>query len=129
MGSRGPMRIALFVACFNDAVYPETGRAVVTVLERLGHEVVFPADQTCCGQMHLNAGYRREALVLARRFVDVFSPYETIVAPSASCVGTVVRRLRRPRRRLWRDLAGRGRPPKWRGGCTSSASSSSTFSG
>ncbi len=91
MGSRGPMRIALFVACFNDAVYPETGRAVVTVLERLGHEVVFPADQTCCGQMHLNAGYRREALVLARRFVDVFSPYETIVAPSASCVGTVVR--------------------------------------
>jgi L-lactate dehydrogenase complex protein LldE len=91
VGSPGPMRIALFVACFNDAVYPETGRAVVSVLERLGHEVVFPADQTCCGQMHLNAGYRREALVLARRFVDVFSPYETIVAPSASCVGTVVR--------------------------------------
>ncbi len=84
------MRIALFVTCLADAVYPATGRAVVTVLERLGHTVVFPRDQTCCGQMHLNSGYRREALSLARRFVEVFSPYECIVAPSASCVGTVV---------------------------------------
>ena len=84
------MRIALFVTCFNDAVYPETGRAVVKVLERLGHEVVFPEAQTCCGQMHRNSGYRPEALALARRFVDVFAPYEVVVAPSASCVGTVV---------------------------------------
>jgi L-lactate dehydrogenase complex protein LldE len=84
------MKIALFITCFNDAVYPETGKAVVTVLERLGHEVVFPEAQTCCGQMHLNTGYRSEALALARYFVDVFSPYELVVAPSASCVGTVV---------------------------------------
>jgi L-lactate dehydrogenase complex protein LldE len=84
------VRIALFVACFNDAVYPSTGRAVVNVLERLGHEVVFPEDQTCCGQMHLNSGYRPEALALARHFVRVFAPYEAVVAPSASCVGTVV---------------------------------------
>ena len=63
---------------------------MVNVLERLGHEVVFPQAQTCCGQMHRNSGYRREALALARRFVDVFAPYEAVVAPSASCVGTVV---------------------------------------
>lgn len=84
------MRVALFITCFNDALYPATGRAVVEVLERLGHEVVFPGCQTCCGQLHLNSGYRREALDLARRFVECFEPYEAIVAPSASCVGTVV---------------------------------------
>ena len=48
------MRIALFVTCFNDALYPGTGRAVVRLLERLGHEVAFPLAQTCCGQMHVN---------------------------------------------------------------------------
>jgi L-lactate dehydrogenase complex protein LldE len=84
------LRIALFVTCVNDAVYPETGKAVVALLERLGHEVVFPAEQTCCGQMHLNSGYRAEALHLARRFVSVFSPYDVVVSPSASCAGTVV---------------------------------------
>jgi L-lactate dehydrogenase complex protein LldE len=84
------MRIALFITCFNDAIYPGTGRGVVSVLERLGHEVVFPETQTCCGQMHINTGYRAEALALARYFVEVFSPYEVVVAPSASCVGTVV---------------------------------------
>ena len=84
------MRIALFVTCFNDAVYPATGRAVVEVLESLGHEVVFPQEQTCCGQMHVNTGYRADALYLARRFAEVFSPYEVIVSPSASCTGTVV---------------------------------------
>src|SRR5579863_2072856 len=84
------MRIALFVTCVNDAVYPSTGRAVVSILERLGHEVVFPISQTCCGQMHLNSGYRTEGLLLARRFVEVFSPYDVIVTPSASCGGTVV---------------------------------------
>jgi Fe-S oxidoreductase len=84
------VRIALFVTCVNDAIYPSTGRATVQVLERLGHEVAFPEAQTCCGQMHLNSGYRREALRLARRFVEVFSPYEAVVCPSASCAGTVV---------------------------------------
>jgi L-lactate dehydrogenase complex protein LldE len=84
------MRIALFVTCVNDAVYPETGQAVVSLLEGLGHTVVFPMEQTCCGQMHLNSGYRAEAVHLARRFVEVFSPYEVVVSPSASCAGTVV---------------------------------------
>ena len=84
------MRIALFVACFNDLAFPATGRATVEVLERLGHEVVFPSAQTCCGQMHLNTGYRREALALARHFARAFTPFEAIVTPSASCAGTVV---------------------------------------
>lgn len=83
------MRVALFVTCVNDALYPATGKATVEVLERLGHQVCFPEAQTCCGQMHLNSGYWRDAYRLARRFVEVFSPYEAIVCPSASCAGTV----------------------------------------
>ena len=83
------MRVALFITCFNDTLFPETGRATVRLLERLGHEVVFPAEQTCCGQMHFNTGYQREAIPLVRRFVEVFKGYEAIVAPSGSCVGMV----------------------------------------
>lgn len=83
------MRIALFVTCLADALYPQVGQATVALLERLGHEVVFPADQTCCGQMHVNTGYLREALPLVRRHVATFEPFDVIVAPSASCVGSV----------------------------------------
>jgi len=83
------MRVGLFVTCLADTLYPEVGRATVRLLERLGHQVDFPADQTCCGQMHVNTGYQREALPLVRRFVEVFEPYEVIVAPSGSCVGSV----------------------------------------
>jgi L-lactate dehydrogenase complex protein LldE len=83
------VRIALFVTCLGDAVLPEIGRATVEVLERLGHEVEFPAGQTCCGQLHANSGYLGDATVLARRFVRIFGGYETIVAPSSSCVGMV----------------------------------------
>src|SRR5690349_5115795 len=70
-------------------MFPEAGRATVDVLERLGHEVVFPAEQTCCGQMHANSGYAPEARALAERFVEIFRGYDAIVAPSSSCVGTV----------------------------------------
>ena len=63
------MRIALFITCVNDTLFPDTGRAVVRLLERLGHEVVFPEGQTCCGQMHYNTGYRDEATQLAVRFL------------------------------------------------------------
>ncbi len=83
------MRIALFVTCIGDTISPEVPKAVVTILERLGHEVVFPAEQTCCGQLHANSGYRTEALGLARRFVEIFEPFETVVSPSSSCVGMV----------------------------------------
>jgi L-lactate dehydrogenase complex protein LldE len=83
------MRITLFVTCLTDSLVPQTGIAVVRLLERLGHEVDFPRAQTCCGQMHLNTGYRKDARALARRFVRIFADAEVVVAPSASCVGTV----------------------------------------
>ncbi len=83
------MQIALFITCFNDTLFPQAGRATVELLERLGHTVAFPEEQTCCGQMHVNTGYQRESLPLIRRFVQIFSQYEVIVAPSASCVGMV----------------------------------------
>jgi L-lactate dehydrogenase complex protein LldE len=84
-----PSRASLFITCFNDTLYPDTGRAVVRLLERLGVEVDFPLDQTCCGQMHYNSGYAAETIPLARRFVRAFRDSEAIVSPSASCVGMV----------------------------------------
>jgi len=83
------MRIALFVTCLADTLYPAVGRATVAVLERLGHEVVFPADQTCCGQMHINTGYQRDGLRAVRHHVSVFEACDVVVAPSGSCVGSV----------------------------------------
>jgi L-lactate dehydrogenase complex protein LldE len=83
------VRVALFITCFNDTLFPATGRAVVELLERLGHEVDVPLEQTCCGQMHHNSGYAEDGLALARRFERVFDGAEAIVSPSASCVGMV----------------------------------------
>ena len=83
------MRIALFATCLADTLYPQAARATVALLERLGHEVVFPAAQTCCGQMHVNTGYQRDALPLVRHHVEVFAPYDVVVAPSGSCVGSI----------------------------------------
>jgi L-lactate dehydrogenase complex protein LldE len=83
------MRASLFITCFNDTLFPETGRAVVTLLERLGVEVEFPLEQTCCGQMHFNTGYAQETIPLVRRFVRTFADSEVVVSPSASCVGMV----------------------------------------
>jgi L-lactate dehydrogenase complex protein LldE len=83
------VRVALFVTCLADTLLPETGKATVTVLERLGVQVDFPREQTCCGQLHLNAGYVDEARVLARRFAEVFAPYDAVVTPSGSCAGHV----------------------------------------
>ena len=93
------MRVALFITCIGDTFFPEAGRATVQVLERLGHEVVFPDGQTCCGQMHLNSGYPDAALALASRWADLFEDAEAVVAPSSSCVGTV--------RELYPELAAR----------------------
>ena len=96
------MRIALFVTCIGDTLFPEAAKATVQILERLGHEVVFPEEQTCCGQMHLNSGYRDEAAKLARRFLDVFADCDVVVSPSSSCVGTV--------RELYPELVGATHP-------------------
>ena len=83
------LRISLFITCYNDTLFPEAGKAVVRVLERLGHTVEFPAGQTCCGQMHANTGYRDEALPLLVRFVQQFREAEAVVIPSSSCVATI----------------------------------------
>jgi len=84
------MRVGLFITCVNDTLFPQAGQATVTLLERLGHRVEFPLEQTCCGQMHVNSGFDREALPLLRRFVDVFDDgFDAIVAPSGSCVAMV----------------------------------------
>jgi L-lactate dehydrogenase complex protein LldE len=83
------MRIGLFVTCLTDTLFPDTGKAVVTVLERLGHQVEFPRQQACCGQMHFNTGYRKQALPMARNLVSAFADYEAIVTPSASCASMV----------------------------------------
>lgn len=81
--------MSLFVTCTADMIYPDTGMAVVDLLERLGISVDFPEAQTCCGQMGFNAGYRDEARAVARRFIEAFEQGEVVVAPSGSCVSMV----------------------------------------
>ena len=83
------LKVALFATCFNDTMWPETPKATVRLLERLGCRVEFPMEQTCCGQMLTNTGYGSKAAPLVRRFVDVFEGYDAVVAPSGSCVGSV----------------------------------------
>lgn len=83
------MRVALFITCFNDLLYPEVGQATVRLLTRLGCDVEFPEAQTCCGQMHFNTGYRDECVPLARNFAAAFSGYDAIVTPSPSCASMV----------------------------------------
>lgn len=70
-------------------MFPATGIAVVRILERLGHTVVFHPQQTCCGQMHYNTGYQLETVPLVRKFVEVFGEDEVICSPSASCVAMI----------------------------------------
>lgn len=82
-------RVALFATCINDVMFPETPKAVVRLLERLGCEVDFPSAQTCCGQMFTNTGYFDEAMPSIRTYLDAFEPYDYIVAPSGSCVGSI----------------------------------------
>ena len=83
--------VALFVTCLTDQFKPRVGVAVVKVLEKLGWGVEFPQEQTCCGQPFYNNGFAAEAARLARRFVEIFEPYEQIVTPSGSCCAMVRR--------------------------------------
>jgi L-lactate dehydrogenase complex protein LldE len=82
------MKVALMVTCINDAMFPGTGQAVVTLLRRLGVEVDFPEAQTCCGQPMVNTGYLDEAVAPLRSFVKAFDGYDAIVTPSGSCAGS-----------------------------------------
>ena len=85
------MRIALIATCLGDAMFPKVVRDTATLLERLGHQVVFASGQTCCGQMHINTGYLPEALPIVRHHVEVFEAeeFDAAVAPSGSCVGSI----------------------------------------
>ena len=77
------------VTCLNDALFPDVGKAVVTLLRRLGVDVDFPTAQTCCGQPMINTGYLDEAVPAVRTFVDTFEDYDVIVTPSGSCAGSI----------------------------------------
>jgi L-lactate dehydrogenase complex protein LldE len=85
------MRIALFATCIVDAMYPEVAKATVSILERLGHQVVFPEKQACCGQMHINSGKFRDAYPVVRNHVRAFEEesWDYAVAPSGSCVASL----------------------------------------
>ncbi|MCQ9343555.1 (Fe-S)-binding protein [Corynebacterium kozikiae] len=85
------MKVALFSTCIGDAMFPDASKATALVLSRLGYEVVFPEAQTCCGQMHVNTGYQKEAVPLIENYVEAFSDssIDYVVAPSGSCIGAV----------------------------------------
>jgi L-lactate dehydrogenase complex protein LldE len=83
------LRVSLFITCYNDMLFPDTGKAVVRLLERLGHQVDFPQAQTCCGQMHYNTGYQHEALPMVKKFVEIFTDAEAVCIPSSSCVAMI----------------------------------------
>ncbi|MBW8173003.1 (Fe-S)-binding protein [Ornithinimicrobium sp. Arc0846-15] len=76
------------VTCINDAFFPETGKAVLRLLQRLGVAVDFPEAQTCCGQPMVNTGYIDEAVPAVRQFTKAFAGYDAIVTPSGSCAGS-----------------------------------------
>jgi L-lactate dehydrogenase complex protein LldE len=82
-------RVSLFVTCMVDQLFPKVGMAMAGVLERLGYQVDFPEDQTCCGQPAFNSGYRAEARTVARHFLKVFDRCEHVVVPSGSCTAMI----------------------------------------
>jgi L-lactate dehydrogenase complex protein LldE len=83
------MRVAVFATCLVDGLFPDVGKATISLLRRLGQDVDLPLRQSCCGQMHVNTGYPREAVRLIRNHVAAFAGYDAIVTPSGSCVGAV----------------------------------------
>lgn len=84
------MRVGLFITCLNDTWFPRVGAAVVGVLKRLGCEVRFPAEQTCCGQPAFNNGLLDEARPLVANLARVFGDDDYVVSPSASCAAMIV---------------------------------------
>ena len=80
------MKVGLFIPCYINAVYPEVGRASYELLQKVGCEVDYPLDQTCCGQPMANAGFEKDARALAEHMNELFARYDYVVGPSASCV-------------------------------------------
>ncbi len=93
-----PMKVALFIPCYIDALYPQVGIHTLELLERAGVSVAYPSDQTCCGQPMANSGFAEPSRDAARRFIQVFDGYSHIVCPSGSCTSMV--------RNHYRDLLG-----------------------
>lgn len=83
------MKIGLFIPCYIDQFYPEVGLAVVKILKKFGIKFDYPIEQTCCGQPAFNTGYRKEAKILAEKFLKIFSNFDYIISPSGSCVSMV----------------------------------------
>ena len=83
------MKIGLFIPCYVDALYPEVGVSTYKLLKSLGLDVDYPEKQTCCGQPMGNAGFERMAVPLAEKYDQLFSGYDYVVAPSASCAAYV----------------------------------------
>jgi L-lactate dehydrogenase complex protein LldE len=81
--------VSLFIPCVVDMFHPQVGLDTARVLERAGAKVLYPKDQTCCGQMQFKEGLRREARRMASHFLEVFDGAKAVVAPSGSCVATV----------------------------------------
>ena len=87
------MTVGLFITCINDVMFPQTGVAVTTLLERLGCKVEFPREQTCCAQMTTNTGYFDEGIPTVRQYVRAFGDYDYIVAPSGSLTSAHTSRI------------------------------------
>ena len=83
------MRVSLFIPCFIDQLQPNVGRAVVTVLERVGCTVIIPTGQTCCGQPAFNSGYTEQTREVARHMLDLYANADIVVLPSGSCAAMI----------------------------------------
>ena len=90
------MRIGLFIPCYIDAFFPEVGIATLELLERFGHDVDYPLDQTCCGQPMANSGFNAQAAGTEALFVRNFSGFDYVVATPSSRPTTSRRFVREP---------------------------------
>lgn len=84
-----PGRVAIFVTCIVDQVFPRVGLAMADVLERTGYSIDFREQQTCCGQPAFNSGYRAEAAQVAGHFIRTFRDADFVVVPSGSCTAMI----------------------------------------
>lgn len=83
------MQVEMFIPCFVDQLYPQTAANLKRLLEKVGLEVFYNKEQTCCGQMAFNSGYWDEARILGEKLVKELSGNRPVIAPSASCIGMV----------------------------------------
>ena len=83
------MKVDIFIPCFIDQVYPETGFNMIKVLEKAGAEIHYNENQTCCGQIAFNSGFWEKAKSIGEKFIDDFDNEHYVVGPTASCIGYV----------------------------------------